>query len=444
MNKTKIYLWILALGFVLIIVLSGVASAEEYERLWRRDVDLFNLHDATISPDGNHIAVVGGARGVDCMDLILLNKKGELLWQEHTKIPYYGLPKSQVSISSNGNYIVVRSHGEASYFNIEGEELSSAPNCNWYNKKTSLNSEYKVEPDGFMVDVIFYAKSSVIASDKISDAKSTISQIKSKGVVVTEAEEQLSEAEQAFDTKDYKKAKEFAQRAIELTAKLEMDAKAAEESIGTAKSIISDAKSKGFKLSDAENFLSQAENALNSGDYTNAKSLAEQAKEKAEEISKLATPAKDAIDDAKSAIPAERSKGFYSTEADSLLSQAEEAFKQGKYKKAKLLAENATALALDIDQDGVSNEEDFAPTIKNIYIYAGTPFALLVLAALTKVSLDVRKRGKIKRLEKQKIRREEERRRLEYKRRIKELKAKYEQYKREGYTPDKDLEEMLK
>jgi len=67
-----------------------------------------------------------------------------------------------------------------------------------------------------------------------------------------------------------------------------------------------------------------------------------------------------------------------------------------------------------------------------------------VLAALTKVSLDVRKRGKIKRLEKQKIRREEERRRLEEERRISELKAKYEQYKREGYKPDEDLEEMLK
>ena len=40
--------------------------------------------------------------------------------------------------------------------------------------------------------------------------------------------------------------------------------------------------------------------------------------------------------------------------------------------------------------------------------------------------------------------REEERRRLEYERRIKEVKAKYEQYKQEGYKPDSDLDEMLK
>ena len=243
---------------------------------------------------------------------------------------------------------------------------------------------YKVKIGGksgtAFTDVLFFAKTSIIASDLISKAKSTVSRLKSKGVVVTEAEE----------------------------------------------------------------LLSKAENALNSGDYTNAKSLAEQAKEKAEEINKLAAPANDAIDDAKSAVQNAKSKGFYSAEAEVLFSQAEQAFEIGNYVKAKSLAENATALALDIDQDGVSNEEDFAPTIKNIYIYTGTPFALLVLAALTKVSLDVRKRRKIKRLEKQKIRREEERRRLEKERRISELKAKYEQYKREGYAPDKDLEEMLK
>ncbi|MCD6255992.1 MAG: hypothetical protein J7J44_06955 [Deltaproteobacteria bacterium] len=150
------------------------------------------------------------------------------------------------------------------------------------------------------------------------------------------------------------------------------------------------------------------------------------------------------ISHTKSEIEKEKSKGFIVTESENLLSQAENAFSSKNYVKAKELADKSYSLATDIDQDGVSNEEDFAPTIKNIYIYAGTPFTLLVLAALTKVSLDVRKRGKIKRLEKQKIRREEERRRLEKERRISELKAKYEQYKREGYKPDEDLEEMLR
>jgi len=228
--------------------------------------------------------------------------------------------------------------------------------------------------------LLFYTKSSKIASDKITEAKSKIFQIESEGIVVTEAEELLFDAEQAFNAGYYKKAKEFAIEAIS----------------------------------------------------------------KAQDLPNLVASANTAIEYTESTICNEKSKGFYLAEAETLLSQAEQAFKVGNYEEAKLLAENATALALDIDQDGVSNEEDFAPTIKNIYIYTGTPFALLVLAALTKVSLDVRKRRKIKRLEKQKIRREEERRRLEKERRISELKAKYEQYKREGYAPNKNLEEMLK
>ena len=68
-------------------------------------------------------------------------------------------------------------------------------------------------------------------------------------------------------------------------------------------------------------------------------------------------------------ISLEKSKGFDVTEAESLLSEAELAFNEGDYKRALELASNARILALDIDQDGVINDEDFAPTIKNIYIY---------------------------------------------------------------------------
>jgi len=376
MNKAKIYPWIFVMIFVLIVVAhSGVTSGEEeYEILWTSPVGYAEC--VSISPDGDYI-VVGCFYG----DVYLFDKEGKLLWE---KCPCPQCLVSKVSISLDENYIAAYIAASGFYFGVDGKELGSMPNCNWYDKKITPDGNYKVKIGGksgtAFTDVLFFAKTSIIASDLISKAKSTVSRLKSKGVVVTEAEE----------------------------------------------------------------LLSKAENALNSGDYTNAKSLAEQAKEKAEEINKLAAPANDAIDDAKSAVQNAKSKGFYSAEAEVLFSQAEQAFEIGNYVKAKSLAENATALALDIDQDGVSNEEDFAPTIKNIYIYTGTLFALLILAALTKVSLDVRKRRKIKRLEKQKIRREEERRRLEKERRISELKAKYEQYKREGYAPDKDLEEMLK
>ena len=495
MNKAKIYPWIFTVTFGVIItvllsnaVFIGCVCAqdikEEYELLWEHSYSRFmcnhgNIRDIKISNNGNYVAVSWDSWNGD---IFYFDKEGKLLKEEPTnnwlnqkiqttESSYSDLVDNYLEdykcmiTSPKGNYILLGGRTKEFYHHAviillkEKREVIWKYDLGcWSNQKwdgiqgmaLSQNANYIVvgcynEMSNEDADhLYFFAKLSIIASNKISEAKSTISQTKSKGVVVTEAEEQLSEAEQSFDTKDYRKAMEFAQRANDLTAKLDEDAKSAEEAVGTAKSIISDAKSKGFKLSDAENFLSQAENAFNSGDYTNAKSLAEQAKEKAEEINKLAAPANDAINDAKSAIHTEESKGFYSAEAESLFSQAEQAFKTGHYEKAKSLAENATILAFDIDQDGVKNEEDFAPTTRNIYIYTGTPAVLLVLAALTKVSLDVRRRGMKKRLERERIRREEGRERLEYERRISELKAKYEQYKREGYKPDSDLEEMLK
>ena len=45
------------------------------------------------------------------------------------------------------------------------------------------------------------------------------------------------------------------------------------------------------------------------------------------------------------------------------------------------LARQAEALALDVDQDGVLNYEDFAPTINNNHIYGGA--FLLVLGLIS-------------------------------------------------------------
>ena len=61
-----------------------------------------------------------------------------------------------------------------------------------------------------------------------------------------------------------------------------------------------------------------------------------------------------------------------------MLSQAEQAFSAGDYAEARDLAYRAKALALDIDQDGVPNDSDFAPTINNIYVYGAG--AVLVTA----------------------------------------------------------------
>lgn len=109
-------------------------------------------------------------------------------------------------------------------------------------------------------------------------------------------------------------------------------------------------------------------------------------------------------------------------EAEFLLSQAEEAFDAGDYKKAKEIAENAKTLALDIDQDGVPNDSDFAPTIKNIYVYSA---GAVLVTAFAGVGINIK-------------------RRKEYQAKVREYKAKYEQLKAEGFEPDEELEELLK
>jgi hypothetical protein len=166
-------------------------------------------------------------------------------------------------------------------------------------------------------------------------------------------------------------------------------------------------KSRGFNVGEAESILSQAEDAFNSGDYSKATDLAEEAKSKAESIGMEASAATTAVNKAESIIFHERHRGFNVSEAESILSQAEDAFNSGDYSRASELADQAKPIALDIDGDGTPNNADFAPDINNYLIYAGVAF----LVGLVVVSIAGLKIREGRRLERQ--RREEERRRIE-------------------------------
>ena len=58
----------------------------------------------------------------------------------------------------------------------------------------------------------------------------------------------------------------------------------AKTALDNAKSVIPKEKARGFNVAEAESLLSKAEQSYNSGDYTSAKSLAEQANIKVKEI----------------------------------------------------------------------------------------------------------------------------------------------------------------
>lgn len=88
-----------------------------------------------------------------------------------------------------------------------------------------------------------------------------------------------------------------------------------------------------------------------------------------------------ALEMARSVVSGVGSKGFSVKSAEDLLSQAQAKFEAGLYDEAIELAGKACRLATDINQDGVLNEEDFAPYVNNSLINAGI-FALFITLAL--------------------------------------------------------------
>ncbi|MCL0098811.1 hypothetical protein M1O16_03005 [Dehalococcoidia bacterium] len=157
-------------------------------------------------------------------------------------------------------------------------------------------------------------------------------------------------------------------------------------------------------MTEAEGVLSQAEETLAAGDFGGAISLARQAKAKAEEITRELRLARSSIEEARQVISEERARGFDVVEAESSLSQAESAFDDREYERAVELAATAKSLALDVDRDGALNHEDFAPTINNNHIYAG---AFLLVLGLISASAGVSFRRRREKAEKEEIERKE-------------------------------------
>jgi len=221
---------------------------------------------------------------------------------------------------------------------------------------------------------------------------------------MAEAESLLSQAEQAYSIGDYSRALELAEEAKAKAEATTEEAQSAENTIAEAKSVISQEKLNGLDTAKAETLLSQAEQAYSIGDYNRAIGLAEEAKAKAEATTEDAQSAENTIAEAKSVISQEKLNGLDMAKAEALLSQAEQAYSIGDYSRAFELAEEAKTLALDIDSDGIPNDSDFAPTIKNVNIYAGAAVLLVVLAVVTRSGLKWSGRRRIKRQEEKRSR----------------------------------------
>jgi WD40 repeat protein len=372
------------------------------ELLWSYQAD-GDVCGVSISSDGSYIVAVSGK---DDDKVYLFNREGELLWSYEA-----GGRVNDVSISSDGSYIAAGSlDGTVYLFNREGELLWSYEAGGRVNDVSiSSDSSYIAARSSWVGNTVYLFASPEGLFDIIEDVKKSVELESAKNFNMAEVETLLSLAEDAFSTGDYAKASELADEAKDRTESIPNEASSAENIINEVESAISHENSKGFNMAEAETLLSNAKDAFGTGNYVKASELAGAAKANAESIANEASAAENAIAEVESVIQQDELKGFNPVAAEPLLSQAEEAFSTGEYTKASELADKAKDHALDIDQDGVSNDADFAPTINNYLIYAGATILLVVLVIAIITGLKAIPRFKLEREYKEARRREQER-----------------------------------
>lgn len=119
--------------------------------------------------------------------------------------------------------------------------------------------------------------------------------------------------------------------------------------IGEAESTIKAVEAKGVVAKEAEALLKEAQVAFKTGDYIGAERKAEGAKASALEAERRASNASKAIDAASIKIQSARGEGrtIGLDGAESLLRQAEDAYRIGDYGKAEALARQAEAAAAE-------------------------------------------------------------------------------------------------
>ncbi|GEM_PF-1731986 len=115
------------------------------------------------------------------------------------------------------------------------------------------------------------------ANTAINDAETIIEDHKSEGIVVTDAENKLAMAKDAFDNGKYSDAESLANDAKTLSIKTSEDASVASEAISEASIVITDITNQGFPVPTAQEVFDQAGQEYAEGNYSEALSLAQQA-----------------------------------------------------------------------------------------------------------------------------------------------------------------------
>lgn len=113
----------------------------------------------------------------------------------------------------------------------------------------------------------------------LENAEQTIESIKDLGIILTQAEAKLRDAEEAFDLENYPEAEVLGDEARILALQTNQTATQAQQKIEEAEEAIAEAENqeRTLGLDDAQEMLSQAKGAYATGDYSGALNLAIQA-----------------------------------------------------------------------------------------------------------------------------------------------------------------------
>ena len=126
----------------------------------------------------------------------------------------------------------------------------------------------------------------------LSDVEDLIEEVKSLGIIVTDAEDMLSKAKEAFNEGNYALSEDLSAKAKELAIRINATAFEAKEAIEEAEKAISKAEEEGRSvgLDLAKEALGRAKDSYDKGEYRKSLDLATQAKDLAEEAKAPAKP----------------------------------------------------------------------------------------------------------------------------------------------------------
>ena len=447
-----------------------------------------NTSSVAISADGQYIAVGSGNNSYDDGGIHLYNNKGKLLWEYKIPDNKYVGSKHVIAMSQDGQFVVAgNTKGNQIYLlnhkgNLVRQYSADAPIRDvaisgdgkliaLVTTEGQLNILEMEDQKTYLADVENIANvaisrdgNSIIASSKsnkmyyignlelyakafLNLTEELINQKKSRGIILTEAENLFKSAKQSFQNEAYSKSVQFTEQAKNRAIELEIEAEKANLSLGLSKSTIYSETNRGLIIKEAESLLQQSKSLFEKGDYSRSEKLADQAFDLARKITEEANKANLEMLEARIAMEQGKSeeiiltegedslasaeesykKGEYSqayqlanqarrkielttreaeeanslikkaknsilnnvkrnvirshlrTNLDDLISQAESLYQRGMYSKACVIAQEGLDMSVDVDQDGVLNEDDFAPLVKNEYIYIVLVILSLIL-----------------------------------------------------------------